>query len=143
MSLIAKILHTFGLLPTNVTVDTGVKIRVTLELRDQVTASPIADADVAIEQSAKGKNAPVLIPLGRTDSEGTIDRATRIGWTYPWHEWRMNPDAAEPPFLCVTIRKVGFPELRVPFLIDTLSQIEETFQLTLGTRSLSRPGSPT
>jgi predicted acylesterase/phospholipase RssA len=137
MSLTAKIANLFRLLPRNITVDTGLKIRVTLELVDEVTASPIADADVAIEQSATAKNPPVVTDLGRTDSRGKVDVTTAIGWSYLWHEWRMNPDVAAPPLMCVSIKRIGFRDARVYFLIDTLSRVAEAYQLPLGSRVMA------
>jgi hypothetical protein len=117
MSLIAKIANLFGLLPRNITVNAGLKIRVTLELVDEATASPIPDADVAIEQSATANNPPVVTTLGLTNSRGRVDVTKAIAWSYMWHEWRMNPDVAAPPLMHVSIKRIGFRDSRVPFLV--------------------------
>ncbi|MBI5818541.1 MAG: hypothetical protein HZA88_06095 [Verrucomicrobia bacterium] len=137
MSLIAKILNRLGFLSTNITVETGVNIRVTLELLDDVTASPIADAEIAIDQAAKGKNAPFVTPLGCTDSNGKMDATKAIKWSYPWHEWRMTPEAAAPPLMWVSIITPGFSEKREPFLIDNLSLVSGAYQLHLRMLTLS------
>jgi len=67
-----------------------------------------------------------------------------IGWTYPRHEWLMDPDASDPPPLIIAISKAGFRDERRGFLIDSLTRESEVFQLQLGKIALGAvpPPSP-
>lgn len=139
MSLYAKLLFRLGLLPKNVRYRLSTNIRVVLQALDKTTATPIPGADVVILQMSGGpENSPTETLIGHTDSGGGMDATSEITWTYWWHEWRMNPEVAEPPAMRVLIRKTGFIERRIPFDIKAMSPVSGVYQLTLETVSLSQ-----
>ncbi len=134
---IAKVLHRLGLARQFYHVDAGAKVRVTGEVLERGTTSPVADAEVAIERPAEGREtSPVLTSVGRTASDGKIDRTALVLWSYETPSMTALPRPSLPINLLVT--KAGFQDERVLFDLSVLPSAAQVRQLTFGSVALAR-----
>jgi hypothetical protein len=134
---IAKFLHLIGLARRVHHVEAGARVHLTAAVLDITTASPVADAEVAIERPAEATEAtPAATPVGRTDSDGNIDETALVLWSYDTPS--VTPPLPPAPPMHVLITKAGFRVQRVPFALGALPSVDQVYQLPLGTLGVTR-----